>query len=253
MNRVVALGAVFAAALPGAASAANPSPADLAITVAALPTAEAGEIVRLTVTVANRGPGSAEQPRVTVALGDVRFRPHEATAGWQCVGVTTVECQLPRLSAPADSGSRSSFVIPVRSNGFGPRTINATVASDAPDPNEADNAAATTIRFYVVNLRALRTSPVAAGRRFVFSATLIRDDTGATVAPSWLRCSGALARFVAGIRSPPLRTTHTTQAGRVTCALVVPPHAHGKFLIGTLLARARGDFTAKLVFWRRVP
>jgi len=133
MNRLVALGAASAAALVGAARTVDPAPTDLAVTLAAPATAEAGEIVPLTVAVANGGPGSAEQPRVILALGDLRYRPREASPALHCAGVTTVA----------------------------------------------------------------------------------RGD-------------------------------------HITCTLVVPPNTHDKFLIGGLFARARGDFTAKLTFWRRI-
>jgi len=254
MNRLVALGAASAAALVGAARTVDPAPTDLAVTLAAPATAEAGEIVPLTVAVANGGPGSAEQPRVILALGDLRYRPREASPALHCAGVTTVECRLPLLPAPADSTtpSHASLVVPVRSDGFGPRTITATVTSEALDPDNADDTAAATVRFYVVHFRALRTTAAVAGKRFVFSATLFRDDTGATVTPSWIHCGSALARYVTGIRSPPLRTTHTARGGHITCTIVVPPNTHDKFLIGGLFARARGDFTAKLTFWRRI-
>src|SRR5256885_15839614 len=49
MNRLVALGAASAAALVGAARTVDPAPADLAVTLAAPATAEAGEIVPPTV------------------------------------------------------------------------------------------------------------------------------------------------------------------------------------------------------------
>jgi hypothetical protein len=257
MRRAFALLACLVALMLGTARAGAPS-ADLSIDVAGPSSAEVATTVKLKVAIDNHGPGTAEAPKVTVVLplGVSYARPSEDQPACEHAS-GQIACSLPRLVAPADNGGQSSqvsFTFPVTSPGSGPRTLDANVVTEAPDPNTANNRARAEIQFWMPQIRLLRATPrrPVAGKRFTATAKLIRSDTRALLRPRVFNCSGEIV-FVPKGQGPFVRCKGGIRAGRLWCSWLIPKSARGKLFRGFILSGThQGGMRPKFFFWRRV-
>jgi uncharacterized repeat protein (TIGR01451 family) len=127
-------------AAAGGPPAAAPSNADVSVKVDGPSHATVGKTVTYAITIANRGPATAQEITLTAALGkDVRGR---RVTGAACRRAKRITCRLPQLAPGQDTRIRVAAV-PRRA---GRLTLTSTVHSATADPRPTNNRASLTIR-----------------------------------------------------------------------------------------------------------
>ena len=116
--------------------------ADLVVGKRALGSALVGRPLRYAITVQNRGPSTASAVTVSDTLSSrVDFISATASRG-RCSGTRAVTCAIGDLGP----GATATVTLTVRPRATGAIANGARATSATPDPNAADNVAATTVR-----------------------------------------------------------------------------------------------------------
>jgi len=238
-----------ALALVGASGPAQAKPgASIGVTVsiAGPRAAEMSSWTDLRIELKNTGQDPA-QARVTLSVPHGSAQPSGAE-GAQCSGTTSVEC-VQTLAG----GSSVTLTLPVRWDGTGSETVQATARMEA-GGSSAEASASSSVQVYELVLSDVHTSAARAGKTFVASATLARSDTGSAVEAHALRCAAAIATAAKGGKTiATLIGKPTVDGADVECAWALPAKAHGRFVRALVLAGThKGGMQTNYPFVRRV-
>jgi uncharacterized repeat protein (TIGR01451 family) len=111
--------------------------ADLGVTITGAPTVSAGQNGSFSVNAGNNGPAGAANPTLTVTTSTGSF-VSAMGSGWTCTfSGNTASCTQPALA----NGAMAPLTVMVTAPPSGSVTINASIASTSPDPNNANNSA----------------------------------------------------------------------------------------------------------------
>jgi uncharacterized repeat protein (TIGR01451 family) len=192
--------------------------ADLVVTLTGpAATAPAGGLVAHTVRVVNGGPSPAAAVTATVQLpAGAPLVSATPSQGACSAAASTLVCALGGLA----SGAAATVRVVVRPAAPGPLTLEATVASDQPDPNPSDDHAATTTTIVPAADLAVAVLPetlrAIVGRAFDYE--LVAANDGPAAAPA-VRLTSRLPAGVALLSATPTRGRCSRSGATLACNL----------------------------------